>query len=88
MNRREFLKLAGITGIGFSIPHSLNPLLNEAESSERSRLVVVKGKSPSGITRTAIDAFGGMKKFISRGNVVVIKPNMAWDRVPEQAGYL
>ena len=29
---------------------------------------------------------GGMKKFISRGDIVVIKPNIAWDRLPEQAG--
>lgn len=29
---------------------------------------------------------GGMQKFISRGDVVVIKPNIGWDRVPEQAG--
>jgi uncharacterized protein (DUF362 family) len=29
---------------------------------------------------------GGIKKFISRGDVVVIKPNIAWDRTPEQAG--
>jgi uncharacterized protein (DUF362 family) len=34
----------------------------------------------------AINALGGINKFISRGDVVVIKPNIAWDRTPEQAG--
>jgi uncharacterized protein (DUF362 family) len=28
---------------------------------------------------------GGMKSFVSRGDVVVLKPNIGWDRTPEQA---
>ena len=31
------------------------------------------------------EELGGMGRFVSRGDVVVIKPNMAWDRTPEQA---
>jgi len=85
MDRREFLKLAGITGAGLSIPDTLGLFLNRAEAAEKSRLAVVTGMSPSKITRAAIDALGGMKKFISRGDVVVVKPNIAWDRLPEQA---
>jgi uncharacterized protein (DUF362 family) len=63
----------------------MESLFNSAEASERSRLVVAKGSSPERITRAAIDAFGGIRKFVSRGDIVVVKPNMAWDRVPEQA---
>jgi uncharacterized protein (DUF362 family) len=33
----------------------------------------------------AIDALGGMKRFISRGDVVVVKPNIGWDRMPIHA---
>jgi uncharacterized protein (DUF362 family) len=32
-----------------------------------------------------IQALGGMKKFVNAGEVVVVKPNMAWDRPPEMA---
>jgi uncharacterized protein (DUF362 family) len=32
-----------------------------------------------------IQALGGMKKFVNPGEVVVVKPNMAWDRPPEMA---
>jgi uncharacterized protein (DUF362 family) len=85
MNRREFLKLAAISGMGLSIPDHLISLLNPTEAAAGTQLVVASGKSPSEITRAAIDAFGGMKRFISRGDIVVVKPNMAWDRVPEQA---
>lgn len=37
------------------------------------------------LTRQAIDALGGMKRFVSRGDVVWVKPNIAWDKRPEQA---
>jgi uncharacterized protein (DUF362 family) len=33
----------------------------------------------------AIEALGGMKRFVKRGDVVWIKPNIGWDRKPEQA---
>jgi uncharacterized protein (DUF362 family) len=33
----------------------------------------------------AVQALGGMKKFVNSGEVVVVKPNMAWDRTPEMA---
>ena len=85
MDRREFLKIAGISGIGMSIPAGIDTLINSAEASLESSIVVATGKSPSKITRAAIDAFGGIRKFISKGDVVVIKPNMAWDRTPAHA---
>lgn len=42
-------------------------------------------KNPARITEAAVDALGGMKQFVSRGDVVVIKPNIGWDRAPEYA---
>jgi len=35
------------------------------------------------MTRAAIDALGGMDRLVGRGDVVVVKPNMAWVRPPE-----
>lgn len=37
------------------------------------------------LTEKAIEAVGGLKRFVSRGSVVWIKPNIGWDRTPEQA---
>ena len=37
------------------------------------------------LTERAIAELGGMGKFVRRGDVVWIKPNIAWDRTPEQA---
>ncbi len=41
--------------------------------------------SPEVLVKSAVDALGGMTKFISRGDVVVIKPNIGWDRLPIHA---
>jgi len=40
---------------------------------------------PRLLVRQALENLGGIGRFISRGDVVVIKPNIAWDRTPEQA---
>jgi uncharacterized protein (DUF362 family) len=37
------------------------------------------------LVRRAVDAMGGMKRFVSRGDVVVVKPNIGWDRMPIHA---
>lgn len=85
MDRRNFLKTAALAGISLTIPNSLGPLMEPVEASDKIDLAVAHGSSPANITKAAIDAMGGIKKFISKGDIVVIKPNMGWDRIPEQA---
>jgi uncharacterized protein (DUF362 family) len=48
-------------------------------------LAAVEGESPAAITREAVAALGGMKAFVGKGDKVVIKPNIGWDRTPEMA---
>lgn len=49
------------------------------------KLALAQGDSPELITKEAIALLGGMKCFVSKGDVVSIKPNIAWDRTPKQA---
>lgn len=37
------------------------------------------------LTRKAVEGLGGMKRFVSRGDIVAIKPNIGWDRMPVHA---
>lgn len=85
MNRREFLKATIVTGAALAIPGSPNLLIRTLEAAEKTDIVVVQGLSPARITKAAIDGLGGIKAFISRGDVVVVKPNIGWDRLPEYA---
>jgi len=86
MDRREFLKLSATAGAGLVVPAGLHSLAEAAEKAGRPDLVVAHGASPERIVKAALDAMGGIKQFISRGDIVVIKPNIGWDRTPEQAG--
>lgn len=48
-------------------------------------LVLAKGEDPYQMTVQAVEAMGGMGRFVKGGETVVIKPNMSWDRAPEYA---
>jgi Uncharacterized conserved protein len=100
ISRRTFLKTgiavgAGLYGLSYlsslERPRSLKALKG---NSLKKDLVVVHGDvgersdERSVITkmvRSGIEAIGGMDKLVSRGDNVVIKPNIAWDRKPEYA---
>lgn len=40
---------------------------------------------PRALVQKALESLGGMSRFVRSQDVVVIKPNIAWDRTPEQA---
>lgn len=56
-----------------------------AASHEYPALVIVHGKNVDTMTRAAVEKLGGMSRFISPGDTVLVKPNAGWDRQPEQA---
>jgi uncharacterized protein (DUF362 family) len=49
------------------------------------QLSIVHGSSPEQNVRAALEALGGLRRFVSAKDRVLIKPNIAWDRSPEQA---
>jgi uncharacterized protein (DUF362 family) len=51
----------------------------------RPVMAVAQGEDPRQLVRKAIEELGGMGRFVARGDRVVVKPNIAWDRTPEQA---
>lgn len=80
MKRRDFLKDIAIGSLLLNIhPRAI------AQSTGSPDVALIQGESPSLITKEAITALGGMQRFISRGDNVIIKPNIGWDRTPEQA---
>ncbi len=80
MDRRSFLKAAGFASL-------LAPaLIREAMAAKETSLVAVaEGHDYADITRKAINAVGGMRRFVKAGDVVVVKPNIGWDRSPQLA---
>ena len=81
MNRRNFLKTVALTGAAFSIKESdamsiLTQSFDTANSANSYDLVAIMGGEPEAMFRKAIAEMGGMKKFISPGDNVVVKPNI------------
>ncbi len=86
MKRSDFLKAsaAGLVGLS-ALPFVRRGVLRAQESGARPEVVWVQNGEPAGLVQAAITQFGGMEQFISRGDDVVIKPNIGWDRAPQYA---
>ena len=87
---------AGMAGLGWWLSRrsrrpeeaqvlQLNRDLRVPPDPNLPEMVVARGDDPRQLARRAIEELGGISRFIKRGDVVVIKPNIAWDRTPEQA---
>jgi uncharacterized protein (DUF362 family) len=48
-------------------------------------LVVARGADPAANVRKAVEALGGMERFVKRGGRVVLKPNLLTGREPQYA---
>jgi uncharacterized protein (DUF362 family) len=84
MKRRDFVR--GIAAAGLALRFGPRAFAGQAASlGPLPALVAVEGESPAAITREAIAVLGGMGKFVGKGDRVVIKPNIGWDRTPEMA---
>jgi len=55
------------------------------ESKDHPSIVIIHGKDVQKMAGEAMKKLGGMSRFISPGDRVLIKPNVGWDRQPEQA---
>jgi len=87
---------AGTAGLGFWLhSRSARPVAEAAVSAKRSHTVandpslpdmaVIQGDDPAQLARQALVELGGIRRFVSRSDIVVVKPNIGWDRTPEQA---
>jgi uncharacterized protein (DUF362 family) len=88
MNRRRFLASAGavpaLVAAG-GLSHAAAPSLSIAHYKASPAAPDGIAEEAKRLTRAAIDSLGGMGRFVSKGNVVWVKPNIGWDRRPEQA---
>lgn len=51
----------------------------------QAALTVARNGEPRALVDAAIAGLGGMARFVSSGDRVLVKPNMGWDRKPELA---
>ncbi len=89
MERRDFFKkgiLAGVAASALKFDKLHASLVNNEVTVEKAPdLVAVMGGEPEVMLDKALDALGGLGNYIKKGQSVVIKPNIGWDRKPELA---
>jgi uncharacterized protein (DUF362 family) len=85
MHRRDFLKYMAALGLVTSgrlvLPEEVWAMA--PDKTPEPLVAKVQGTNWAQLAGDAIQKLGGMKKFVHPGEVVVVKPNMAWDRPPE-----
>ena len=93
--RRDFLRRTAVAGGAAAL--SQLGVEGFAQEAAQAQMCIARWKGEPGsypdemkalatkLTERAIAELGGMKRFVSKGDVVWIKPNIAWDRSPEQA---
>ena len=89
MDRREFLEQVAAWSAGACLA---TPVFNvrsilaaEAKPAGKPLLAVAKGKDYEALVEQVLKPLGGMAAFVKQGARVVVKPNIGWDRTPEQA---
>ena len=86
INRREFIRKGMTTGIalgGGMIWGNLKTVSAKSPPESQPDLVAVKNHEPDIMFNKAIQMMGGMKRFVKKGQTVVVKPNIGFPKTPE-----
>ncbi|MDH4008092.1 MAG: DUF362 domain-containing protein [Desulfuromonadales bacterium] len=87
IDRRTFIRRtvqAAIAAAAGGLP-ALDLLSLPAQAAQAPPLAVRKGQDIPLLVRETISALGGIQNFVKPGEVVVVKPNIGWDRTVELA---
>lgn len=87
---RRLLQLWGTLTLSGATAWSIQwPLASRAASPKNKFMVEGVGQTEKydvkELTRRTFEAAGGMNRFVSKGAIVVIKPNLSWARAPQFA---
>ena len=87
MERRNFLKTAAAASIAVLTFDKLQAAINTNTLMVESTpdLVAIMGGEPADLLERALKEIGGIEKFVKKGQTVVIKPNIGWDKKPDFA---
>lgn len=64
---------------------TIKPDFEVAADPQLPQVVLAKNEDHAAALRAALDAIGGIGRFVQKGERILLKPNVAWDRVPKQA---
>jgi uncharacterized protein (DUF362 family) len=95
-SRRDFLRTSALVGGGLLLTDAAALRRSVLADPTPARMAIARWEesaladadlevAATRLTEAAIDGLGGMARFVSKGDVVWIKPNIGWNRRPELA---
>jgi uncharacterized protein (DUF362 family) len=89
MDRRQFIEHVAAWSAGACLATPFfdvrSILAAEVKPKGDSLLALAKGKDYAALVGRVMQPLGGMGQFVKQDARVVVKPNMGWERTPEQA---
>ena len=86
MRRRKFIRSSSVGLVGLAAaPIAGGNLLKTLSTEPEPDAVWVEQGEPAELITAALAVYGGMQRFVSPGDNVLIKPNIGFDRTPAQA---
>ena len=88
MQRRRFLAALGVgawTGAGLALGGYGRRSYAGESLAGTPDLVAIRNGEPEALFDHGIEALGGMRRFVKKGQKVVVKPNIGWNVPPERA---
>jgi len=83
MKRREFVVKAALGAVATTLPLGESLFAETKSTDGQPDLVAIQGATAAEMFEKGIAEMGGMGRFVKKGQTVVIKPNIGWDRAPE-----
>jgi len=86
MDRRQFIRDVMLWSAGATLTIPRFTIVPEVLAAEQPSPVlgVAKGQDYAALVERVLRPLGGMRRFVRPGDRVVVKPNIGWDRTPEQ----
>lgn len=83
MKRREFVYKVALGAAASALPTGKTLFADTKEKAGLPDMVAIHGGTAADMFEKGIAEMGGMSRFVKKGQTVVIKPNIGWDRPPE-----
>ncbi|HNW12077.1 MAG TPA: DUF362 domain-containing protein, partial [Candidatus Rifleibacterium sp.] len=90
MDRRKFIALLSTIAASYNLKFPLALAAEEPVAAAAATtggfpdLIGVAGGTPAAMFDRAIAAAGGIERFVKQGQKVLVKPNIGWDKKPEE----